>query len=1102
VKRALNREQELLPNNFMSYPNRPSLLICLFLLLFCPGLATPVAGQAPTFPEFSVLFAHDEGGAASLPLFERSYSLQGPLDGNVLIPGLPVAADNSGHSYFTTRGQDVYQLDTSTGAVSLMRLGAGIPELSWPMGITYDSKRNRLVLVSLGGEGFLYAYALESRQWSLIASMENKDFANLTYHPPDDSLYGVRTYNSGQGFIYRLAADGSELSGITIPDFRFGVGQGYYDVVLVSVGEKLALFVEPKDFNVGSPAESRIYLIDPVAKTAVLTFQKTWDIWPPKENHTPTVVITAPAQGSQLDPESTISITARASDDDGADDIANVEIYLNGQSIVPVVRVSASANTANYKLEWKDMVPGTYVITAKVTDKAGASAMSEPVSVLAKIWEPMDMSFAFPIFVQTTGPGEGIEFFKNYTYAGPQEGGLLLPGLPMISDLSGLYDYGTPFQRVIRVERATGQALDIPPVGPDFPEFSWPMGIASDLIHNKLYLVTLGGEGFLYSYDPVARKWSVVSSMHDKDFANLVFHPPTERLYGLRVQYGEGPGLIYVMSLEGQPLDEIPLPILPGSIPNGEWDAYMVTSGNDLVLLLENKEDWHIPEPRGESRIYVINPATKQVRLTYQKFWDQWPPVLIPPSVLIAAPTNGTRFEIGSSIRLEALATDDRMVQLVEFFANGIKLGDGETDSVPEKHEFLWNDVPAGNYAINARAIDNDGRFTSSAPVQIVVGPKPLPLIEASRLLPGGYSPGIAFTVQIQVLPGAGVNAWALEDQPPHGWSVSEISHEGFFDSQNGKVKFGPFTTNDRRLLSYRVLPPQTDNVGQFWGQVAANGSTFPIGGNNRIARVSSRHPADNNPADNRITIAELVGYATAWKTQQSWSIGPNPIPLDYVSRAGSIWKHGETYRFVPQNGSPPLCWVNTTASTTALSITGTSDANGKAERIFGGSFTAGIPVLIALQVSAGPENNSYVVEEKLPDDWQILWASHDGLSQNNVIRWGPFNDGVSRTLTYRAVSGTGKGFFGTGSFDGTTSFIQDHRNRPGIVISRNTEGRSTLRFQSDGGRWVLEYTDSLISGAWSESSATYSTNAEGEIVLTDSTADAGQRFYRLRAAE
>lgn len=73
------------------------------------------------------------------------------------------------------------------------------------------------------------------------------------------------------------------------------------------------------------------------------------------------------------------------------------------------------------------------------------------------------------------------------------------------------------------------------------------------------------------------------------------------------------------------------------------------------------------------------------------------------------------------------------------------------------------------------------------------------------------------------------------------------------------------------------------------------------------------RHPADDNPPDNRITLQELIAYAAAYKRGAAWPVGPNPIPLDYVIRAATLYKRGETYRYDPDAGEAPLWWVNPT---------------------------------------------------------------------------------------------------------------------------------------------------------------------------------------------
>ncbi|ETR67425.1 MAG: hypothetical protein OMM_05141 [Candidatus Magnetoglobus multicellularis str. Araruama] len=66
-------------------------------------------------------------------------------------------------------------------------------------------------------------------------------------------------------------------------------------------------------------------------------------------------------------------------------------------------------------------------------------------------------------------------------------------------------------------------------------------------------------------------------------------------------------------------------------------------------------------------------------------------------------------------------------------------------------------------------------------------------------------------------------------------------------------------------------------------------------------------HPADSNNnwiiEDN-----EFNNYNSAWKQGNTWTNGPNPIPLDFVSRAGFLKESGGTYHNV--GGKQPDCWM------------------------------------------------------------------------------------------------------------------------------------------------------------------------------------------------
>jgi hypothetical protein len=54
-------------------------------------------------------------------------------------------------------------------------------------------------------------------------------------------------------------------------------------------------------------------------------------------------------------------------------------------------------------------------------------------------------------------------------------------------------------------------------------------------------------------------------------------------------------------------------------------------------------------------------------------------------------------------------------------------------------------------------------------------------------------------------------------------------------------------------------------------------------------------HPADLASAWT-ITPAEFSAYAAAWKSGQSWSNAPNPVPANYMTRAGYLMTNGGSY--------------------------------------------------------------------------------------------------------------------------------------------------------------------------------------------------------------
>jgi subtilisin family serine protease len=87
------------------------------------------------------------------------------------------------------------------------------------------------------------------------------------------------------------------------------------------------------------------------------------------------------------------------------------------------------------------------------------------------------------------------------------------------------------------------------------------------------------------------------------------------------------------------------------------------------------------------------------------------------PNVSLTSPANNATFTAPASITLDATASDDGVVANVEFFANGAPIGSDSTNP----YSFTWTNVPAGSYALTARATDNLGLTRTSTPVQVSV---------------------------------------------------------------------------------------------------------------------------------------------------------------------------------------------------------------------------------------------------------------------------------------------------------------------------------------------------------------------------------------------
>lgn len=296
------------------------------------------------------------------------------------------------------------------------------------------------------------------------------------------------------------------------------------------------------------------------------------------------------------------------------------------------------------------------------------------------------------------------------------------------------------------------------------------------------------------------------------------------------------------------------------------------------------------------------------------------------------------------------------------------------------------------------------------------------------------------------------------------------------------------------------------------------------LGGTNPLV-PDARHPADVNPTNNVITIHEVTAYALAWKTGQPWPVAPTNIPVDFVARAGFLWKNGEKY-IMDTNAlalGAPLWWTNSPPAATSNSLAGfLSDSTPKPSRkstplparastIVRGMETPREGVwAVRLSVAPAEHVSAYVVEEKVPMGRAVSDIDSEGFfdSATGSIRWGPFYDHGSRELKYRVgpagASSAGGQVTGVGSFDGmNATTVGDSRLGPLKDLrwdppQLSAEDRLKLKLRGEAGRrYAIEVSNDLMN--WSSATALTASD-DGWLEFGESVAHlAGPRFYRAR---
>jgi len=460
------------------------------------------------------------------------------------------------------------------------------------------------------------------------------------------------------------------------------------------------------------------------------------------------------------------------------------------------------------------------------------------------------------------------------------------------------------------------------------------------------------------------------------------------------------------------------------------------------------------------------------------------------PSITWVKLGDGATFMHDVPILLEVQAVDPRGLFFhVDFFADGRAIG-GSDFNCPECrpalgavliHRFEWSGAPVGKHLLHAAAFDAAGGLVTSRRIQIEVLPTPGPQFSAWRTLPDSFVAGQKFTVRVDVKVSDSVQNYVVEDRPPFAqiggapppldhprWNVTAVSHDGVFDGVTGTVKFGPFFDREPRQLTYEITPNEAEvDFAEFAGRIVVDGVVAETGGD-QVLPGNRHHPADRDPANDAIDALELTSYGAAWKSGREWVSGPNPIPMEYVTRAALLWRLGERYRLDSAVGPAPLWWVSDPLlpptpppeGSTAFDSAGQPRFRGLALRSETPATTDS--KVISVRVYPAPGTKAYAVEERVAGTPVGVTGEGSYDATAKTIRWGPFLDQVPRTLRYRldGVAATHPAQ-GIASFDGTQVKVQ-----PGLAPEFKGPHLVCVESMKDGGRQVVLEDGELLAGA------------------------------------
>ncbi len=455
-------------------------------------------------------------------------------------------------------------------------------------------------------------------------------------------------------------------------------------------------------------------------------------------NPAPTVSITSPANNAKFNAPASITINATAADVGGS--VTKVEFY-DGTTLL------GTDNTSPYSFIWTGVASGTYSLTAKATDNTSLTKTSAVITVsvntppTVSITSPANNTIFSPpasITINATaadpdGTISKVDFYKGTTLLGTDNTSPYSYSWKNVA--AGTYSItakATDNGSLATTSQAVTIIVNAPPTVSVTSPTNNTVFNAPASITIKANAADVGGSVSKVDFykgttllgtdntSPYTFSWTNVQSGNYVITAKATDNTSlTTTSAGIAIAVNGAPTVSITSPANNTRFSPPATIVINATAADPGGSVSKVDFYNGATKLgTDNTSPYSYTWSNVASGNYTLTAKATDNSSNVTTSAAIAISVNTAPTVSLSNPPNNANYAAPANIMLIAAAADPGgSISKVEFYNGTTLLGTDNTSP----YSFNWNNVPIGTYTVTAKATDNLGLSTTSAPVSVII---------------------------------------------------------------------------------------------------------------------------------------------------------------------------------------------------------------------------------------------------------------------------------------------------------------------------------------------------------------------------------------------